>query len=64
MSRGDVTTLPAAPVSEQGEAVAITTRNRPLACARGCYRENMRHGASRLIEGHRHTLGIIFHTAA
>ena len=57
-SRGSVVHL------EQGEAVIFTTRNRPVAGARGSYRANMRHGVSRLIEGHRYTLGIIFHNAA
>jgi len=48
---------------EQGEAVVITTRYRPVKGSRGYYRTNMRHGVSPLISGERHTLGIIFHDA-
>jgi uncharacterized protein len=57
-SRGSVVHL------EQGEAVIFTTRYRPVAGARGAYRANMRHGVSRLLSGHRYTLGVIFHNAA
>ncbi len=57
-SRGSIVHL------EQGEAVIFTTHNRSVAGARGSYRANMRHGVSRLIEGYRYTLGIIFHNAA
>jgi len=57
-SRGSVVHL------EQGEAVIFTTRHRPVAGARGSYRANMRHGVSRLLSGHRYTLGVIFHDAA
>jgi hypothetical protein len=57
-SRGTVVHL------EQGEAVIFTTRQRPVASARGHYRVNMRHGVSRVLSGERYTLGIIFHNAA
>jgi hypothetical protein len=47
-----------------GEAVAITTRYRPVKGTRGYYRANLRHGVSRITRGERYTLGIIFHDAA
>ncbi|HUO92775.1 MAG TPA: 2OG-Fe(II) oxygenase [Rhizomicrobium sp.] len=49
---------------EQGEAVVITTRYRPVKGTRGYYRANLRHGVSRITRGERYTLGIIFHDAA
>ena len=49
---------------EQGEAVVITTRYRPVKGSRGYYRTNFRHGVSPLLSGERYTLGIIFHDAA
>ncbi len=48
---------------EQGEAVAITTRYRPVKGTRGYYRTNMRHGVSPITRGERYTLGMIFHDA-
>jgi hypothetical protein len=48
---------------EQGEAVAITTRHRPVAGKRGFYRVAVRHGVSEVTSGERWTLGIIFHDA-
>ena len=48
---------------QQGEAVAITTRYRPVEGSRGYYRTNFRHGVSPLLSGERYTLGIIFHDA-
>jgi hypothetical protein len=45
----------------RGGAVIFPVRHRPIAGTRGTYRVNMRHGVSRLREGRRHTLGIIFH---
>ena len=47
----------------QGEAVIFPVHHRPVAGTRGTYRVNMRHGVSRLRDGSRHTLGIIFHDA-
>jgi hypothetical protein len=49
---------------EQGEAVVITTRYRPVKGSRGYYRTNFRHGVSPLLTGERYTLGIIFHDAS
>jgi hypothetical protein len=48
----------------QGEAIVFPTRERPVEGARGWLRAQMRHGVSRLLEGERLTLGIIFHDAA
>jgi hypothetical protein len=48
----------------QGEAVAFTTRHRPVRGARGVSRANVRHGVSRVLSGRRHTLGILFHDAS
>jgi hypothetical protein len=45
----------------QGEGVIFPVHHRPVQGTRGVYRVNMRHGVSRLREGRRHTLGIIFH---
>jgi uncharacterized protein len=47
----------------QGEGVIFPVHHRPVQGTRGVYRVNMRHGVSRLREGRRHTLGIIFHDA-
>lgn len=47
----------------QGDAVAFAVHHRPVQGTRGIYRVNLRHGVSRIRDGHRHTLGIIFHDA-
>jgi len=47
----------------QGDAVVFPVHHRPVRGGRGVYRVNLRHGVSRLREGRRHTLGIIFHDA-
>jgi hypothetical protein len=49
---------------DQGEAVVITTRYRPVEGSRGYYRTTMRHGVSPILSGERYTLGLIFHDAA
>ncbi len=49
---------------QQGEAVVITTRYRPVKGSRGFYPSNFRHGVSPILMGERFTLGIIFHDAA
>ncbi len=48
----------------QGEAVIFPTFERPVQGRRGTYRAAMRHGASRVLTGRRHVLGLIFHDAA
>jgi hypothetical protein len=48
---------------EQGAAILFATRFRPIRGARGFYRVNVRHGISRVRQGRRYALGIIFHDA-
>lgn len=48
----------------KGDAVVFAVNQRPHKGTRGDYRVALRHGVSKLREGHRHTLGIIFHDAA
>jgi uncharacterized protein len=47
----------------QGDGVIFAVNERPAKGAKGFYRVKMRHGVSRLRNGSRHTLGIIFHDA-
>jgi uncharacterized protein len=47
----------------KGDAAVFAVHHRPVKGTRGYYRVNMRHGVSRIIAGHRRTLGIIFHDA-
>lgn len=56
-SRAEVVAL------RKGDAVAFAVHHRPVQGSRGSYRVTMRHGVSRIREGRRHTLGIIFHDA-
>lgn len=48
----------------KGDAVVFAVNSRPVRGARGDYRVKLHHGVSKIIEGHRHTLGIIFHDAS
>ena len=48
----------------KGDAVVFAVNSRPIQGTKGFYRVNLRHGVSKLLSGHRHTLGIIFHDAA
>ncbi len=48
---------------KKGDAVVFAVNSRPVRGTRGDYRVKLRHGVSKIIEGHRHTLGIIFHDA-
>lgn len=48
----------------KGDAVVFAVNSRPVRGTRGDYRVKLRHGVSRVIAGHRHTLGIIFHDAS
>jgi hypothetical protein len=56
-SRGDAVAM------EQGELLIFATRYRPVHGARGYYRATLRHGVSRVLSGHRVSLGVIFHNA-
>jgi hypothetical protein len=56
-SRGEAIKL------EQGCAILFPTRYRPVRSTRGWSRVAVRHGVSRIEQGHRVTLGIIFHDA-
>ncbi|EWY37413.1 prolyl 4-hydroxylase [Skermanella stibiiresistens SB22] len=47
----------------KGDAVVFAVNSRPHRGTRGDYRVTLRHGVSKLREGRRHTLGIIFHDA-
>jgi hypothetical protein len=55
---------PAVVTLAQGDAVVFAVHQRPVQGTRGVYRVNLRHGVSRVLSGHRHTAGIIFHDAA
>ncbi|GAA3514411.1 2OG-Fe(II) oxygenase [Actinocatenispora rupis] len=57
-SRGTATLLP------QGHGLVFTTRDRPVASARGWSAAPVRHGVSVVRSGRRHTLGLVFHDAA
>ena len=57
-SRVDVVPL------RKGDGVIFAVNDRPVRGTRGDYRVKMRHGVSSLRQGHRHTLGLIFHDAA
>ena len=48
----------------KGDAAVFAVNSRPVHGTRGDYRVKMRHGVSTVIDGHRHTLGIIFHDAS
>ena len=48
----------------RGELVIFANRVRPARGARGAYRANVRHGASRVLAGTRFALAVIFHDAA
>ena len=47
----------------RGDGVVFAVRDRPVQGTRGVYRATLRHGVSRLRDGARTTLGIIFHDA-
>jgi hypothetical protein len=47
----------------QGDALVLTNRYRPVQGTRGTYRENVRHGVSVVRSGERFALGIIWHDA-
>ncbi len=45
----------------RGDAVIFTVNARPAAGARRVRKVSMRHGVSRVLRGHRNTVGLIFH---
>ena len=47
----------------QGDAVLFAVNQRPGQGKRGVRRVTMRHGVSRIRQGHRYTVGVIFHDA-
>lgn len=47
----------------QGDAVLFAVNHRPGPGKRGVRRVAMRHGVSRIRQGHRYTVGVIFHDA-
>jgi len=49
--------------ADQGHGIIFTTRYRPVKGSRGNYRVSLRHGVSRVRNGTRYTLGIIYHDA-
>ena len=53
-----------ASVLGQGQALIFTTRDRPVASARGWSAAPVRHGVSTIRTGTRHTLGLVLHDAA
>jgi uncharacterized protein len=57
-SRGTATLIP------QGHGLVFTTRDRPVASARGWSAAPVRHGVSAVRSGRRYTLGLVFHDAA
>ncbi len=46
---------------EQGEGIVVANTLRPVASKRGWARAQMRHGVSRVRDGERYALGILFH---
>ncbi len=56
-SRGTATAIP------QGHGLVFTTRDRPVASARGWSAAPVRHGVSAIRSGRRYTLGLVFHDA-
>jgi hypothetical protein len=57
-SRGTSVLIP------QGQGLVFTTRDRPVASARGWSAAAVRHGVSVIRSGQRYTLGLVFHDAA
>lgn len=47
----------------EGDMVLFTTSYRPAKGAKGYHKVNMKHGISEITDGHRRSMGIIFHDA-
>ncbi len=50
--------------ARRGEAIVFCNNERPVRGRTGFYRVKMRHGVSKITNGNRYALGIIFHNAA
>jgi hypothetical protein len=48
----------------KGDAAIFAVNGRPARGVRGDYQVRLNHGVSKVLSGHRHTLGVIFHDAA
>lgn len=48
----------------KGDGVVFAVNSRPVRGTRGDYQVKLRHGVSKIGQGHRHTLGVIFHDAS
>ena len=46
-----------------GDMMLFTTNFRSAKGSRGFYRVNMKHGVSKITQGERHTMGVVFHDA-
>ncbi len=57
-------TRPAVVPLGKGDAAVFAVNSRPHRGSKGDYRVMLRHGVSRVRDGRRHTVGIIFHDAA
>ena len=57
-------TRPAVVPLRKGDAVVFAVNSRPHRGTKGDYRVMLRHGVSKVRDGRRHTVGIIFHDAA
>ena len=57
-------TRPAVVPLTKGDAVVFAVNGRPHRGSKGDYRVMLRHGVSKIRDGRRHTVGIIFHDAA
>jgi hypothetical protein len=62
--RPRIQTRPAVVPLTKGDAVLFAVNGRPVRGSRGDYRVALRHGVSKVRQGRRYTVGIIFHDAA
>ncbi|MCA6101603.1 2OG-Fe(II) oxygenase [Bradyrhizobium sp. WSM 4400] len=47
---------------KKGDAAVSAVNARPVRGVRGDYQVKLNHGVSKLYQGRRHTVGVIFHT--